>query len=470
MSELSKKGLTQCSVTAFAILLVLLPIFSEQKSLSSFALYIQEKPYFAIDNSTSSRNSTLESGATYRVSNISTPTRIGADPSIGDKMAVSKQEIDEYFRRSDISGNESQWIVEYLKWHSEARVNFFDTELIEKANGPNLLIVYLDPMKQKGGLTDRMKSLGHLLRMAHEEKRVILLKWYQAPLELESFLMPNLLNFTLPINVNTSNPTQLRDSYEGQTGRIKLQKFINQAGNYLHPYGLIWKAMFRPAPEVQQSIDEAFSELSLVEGQYDAVHCRLGHPAFSNKISYNGKVDTGRGYNFKGINRVHAIQSAIRGIRCAKDLADGLTKEGDIGSQVPGLPIYFYADSADLVKTVVEPSSMTPGDSRQNETLSELIEVVSTTRMVARTDAAIAHLENRNNETATDAYASTFVDLYIASKARCVSMGVGRFAYMAAKISGTNCWVRHQVPSSSVGSKWGMTLMSREVPECKLRK
>jgi hypothetical protein len=41
------------------------------------------------------------------------------------------------------------------------------------------------------------------------------------------------------------------------------------------------------------------------------------------------------------------------------------------------------------------------------------------------------------------AYRATFVDLYLAVAARCVTFGVGNFAYLATKISGTTCRIRH---------------------------
>ena len=453
----SRKRLEAAAVFGVCSLLVLLPMVTEYKSLSPLLWNLEQHE----------RDGNITASPT--ASPISADIALGLANESPSNLDSQHSQIDVYFEALPPIDPEISWIRKYLHWHANLRAQYPDTQLIDDANGPKLMIVYLDPKNQGGGLTDRMKSLGHLLQICHKEERLMLLKWYDAPHSLESFLVPHLLNFTVPSHNKTDYPEKLIESFGGSEGRIKIQKFVNQLGQYLNPYGVIWHAIFRPSPTVQDSLSETMSSLGLSEGRFDVVHCRLGHPAYRDKTSYDSKTDKDKGYNFAGVNRVRAISTAMKGIRCSKKLAlEHIDSSKGKDSENTSVPIYFYADSAELVKTIVEPSSLKPGDDSQKAVLEELKTLASATKIVGRTEVKVAHLDRRSNNTSLDAFVSTFVDLYVASKARCVSMGVGRFAYMAAKISGTTCWIRHQVPSSSVGARWGMTIMSREVPKCRL--
>jgi hypothetical protein len=157
-----------------------------------------------------------------------------------------------------------------------------------------------------------------------------------------------------------------------------------------------------------------------------------------------------------------------------------------------------------LILTVIDPTSLTmiiPDDDKDEDQRLALARQGNATRgyhIIGRTDIDIAHLERRrqvidDNKTTTtttttdssslsssfffDAHhINTFVDLYIASTARCISMGLGRFAYLAAKISSSSlddddlCWTRH-IANGVVGigviRQWGMgQIMYKEVPKC----
>ena len=84
-----------------------------------------------------------------------------------------------------------------------------------------------------------------------------------------------------------------------------------------------------------------------------------------------------------------------------------------------------------------------------------------------RTAEHVVHINSQATDSSLDAFASTFVDLYIASHAQCIAMGVGRFAYLAAKLSGTACQVRYETSTLPVvSSRWGMTHMIQETPPC----
>lgn len=468
-------------------LLVILPVVIEQKSLSSIALY-SDQDEIVVSSVNATHNATKSPLVLSKQRpdglqvHLDQPVNVSKIPGASAPESSPTQDpflhqIDQYFDYLPQPQNrsETQWIRDYLYWHREMRKAFPEETLLDNPEGPNVTIVYLDPGTQKGGLTDRMKSLGHVLQRAYREQRVILFKWYDGPLPLESFLVPNILNFTVPSHTTTATAEQLQASYEQEGGKVKLVKFVNQFGNYLHPYGVIWHAIFQPSAPVKEAIDDTMTTLGLVAGKFDAVHCRIGHPAYRNKEKYDNPkdrvVDQEGGFKFEGTNRVRTMSTAIHGIQCAEWVARQQTVFNDstIDSNTKR-SIYFYADSPDLIRTVVTPSSLKARGEEQLSLVEELKKLGSEIKIVGRTNAFIAHLENRKSDTPSDAFMSTFVDLYIAAQARCIAMGVGRFAYMAAKLSGTSCWTRHQIPKSSVGDRWGMTLMSREVPPCRIPK
>jgi hypothetical protein len=460
-------------------LLVILPVTIEQKSLSSISWVFEQD---VVDHSKYLANATHNSTRSQPAFLVQTPDALNDSSKIPGLLTRESSplkypflhQIDRYFEMLHRNSSEIKWIRDYIYWHYEMRKNFPEGELFDNTSGPNITIVYFDPEFQQGGLTDRMKSLGHLLQRSYKEQRVLLFKWYNGPLPLESFVIPHLLNFTVPSHASTTTPKQLRASYDLEGGRVKLVKCINQLGNYLHPYDVIWNAIFQPSIPVKEAVDDTMTTLGLVGGKFDAVHCRIGHPAYRNKQKYEGSkdriIDREGGYKFEGTNRVGAMNTAIHGIQCAKWIAKQHNFSSDDAVGDANRSIYFYSDLPALVKTVVKPSSLKARGEVQLSLVEELKKLGSEIKVVGRTNASTTHLENRKEGTSDDAFLSTFVDLYIAAQARCIAMGVGRFAYMAAKLSGTSCWTRHQTPERSVRDRWGMTLMSREVPSCQIAK
>ena len=502
------------------------------------------------------------------------------------------QRIDEYFSSPQIVQMTSyyeqeqnpplniSWIKEYISWHSTMRQLYpeitifnFNDELSDNSNEnkPKITIVYMDPSYKEGGLTDRFKGLGHLLWRCYNERRVLFLKWYDAPMQLESFLTPNLFNWTLPQSNDhpiLSSPDMLRKHVASTTHadnnspNLNLYTFVSPLGNYLQPFNIIFEAYFTPSKWVQDGINQAYIDLGLKNPtshgraqqhtMYDAVHLRIGHPAFRNKKQYdeksklfemygtlnnnfgNSTTSSGKSNaahsNGSGSNSgfvLRALNSASRAIQCTKSLIESHQHlhVGQQQSSSPSFPpLYFFSDSIDLIRTVIEnyndEANMTASTSlfqpRQGEkqivayqTLRNTIEQYPG-KIIGRPDVPIAHLEQKqshspttestiststnNNNMNKEAHKNTFVDLYIASNARCISLGIGRYAYMSRKISFipiqqqiqrlkqrrqqqqgnysytdnyNDCWMRHALEAdSSTTSQWGMKLMYNEVPKC----
>ena len=108
-------------------------------------------------------------------------------------------------------------------------------------------------------------------------------------------------------------------------------------------------------------------------------------------------------------------------------------------------PIYFFSDSNDLVryftrelqnKTFVTANhTLLKGNAIDWTALQE----IESSHVVARdVDLENAHIDRQKGR-APPAYYGTFVDLFLAINARCITFGIGYYAVFAAKISGTRC-------------------------------
>jgi hypothetical protein len=407
-----------------------------------------------------------------------------------------------------------QWIQNYVAWHQEMRAKFPGSSLVTDPTAPKLLVRTC--FNKCGGLHDRLGKLPWDLYLANQTNRILLLHWcFPAP--LETFLIPNLLDWTLPhglLKTPTSNNKKtcpetvqkIREFFEGHASEKRpgadfwnrsLDSAILRAKNdteflqtkilrhellgmdfdlskrlqALHEtdmlstepsFGTIFfDVFFQPSPELQVALNQAMQQLPpqlLETGQYSAAHCRVRHPK-ATPPGARGKVEKAGGADkwgllFDGMEKDYAIATANKAIQCAQKHL-----------QQPDEPIYFYADSEDLVrymptlypswssspsslgqhettKTNYTPSLRTgrsPLDSTQNHHQN-----VSAVQLVTRTiTGENLHIDRQEANDPAQFY-GTFVDLWIAAHARCVAFGVGNYAYFAYKLSGTSCGLRYQ--------------------------
>jgi hypothetical protein len=391
-------------------------------------------------------------------------------------------ELKTYFHGLTEPSSETQWIHDYLIWHHDMRLQFPDMQLLDHPDAPPLMIAWYRSI-HRGGLTDRTKCLGDLLQQAHQEKRIFLIKWFQAPQDIEAFLEPRLLNFTLPNHFTTTNSTILGDTYGSsikkrqKKGQKVILTHLKQGCkfSFLSPFHVIWHVLFRPSPPVQQAIDTTMSSLKLRPEQFDAVHCRVTHPAFWGKTEFGAglqAIDSHGAFEFEGDNKKKAIDAAIHGIQCASWISNNNNMTSaytDKKKKGKNDVVYFFSDSQDLVRAMAEGENAKPNQQGGDLLIPEVSSLQSEVRIVGRPNAQVVHMLNTNENTPLDAFVSAFVDIYVASQARCLSLGVGNYAYLSAKIkSGPICWVRHQLPSENVASKWGMLGSTTEIPICAL--
>ena len=74
-------------------------------------------------------------------------------------------------------------------------------------------------------------------------------------------------------------------------------------------------------------------------------------------------------------------------------------------------------------------------------------ETVAGLHLISRDSQVDVHIsgyqDNESIPVSWNAYAGTFVDLYIAIQARCLALGVGNFAVLAVQISGSRCVLQY---------------------------
>ena len=137
---------------------------------------------------------------------------------------------------------------------------------------------------------------------------------------------------------------------------------------------------------------------------------------------------------WEGITREFAVDTATDALQCAKTLRNEANE-----------PIYFFSDSNDLVRYLTRELQNETFVSANHTLLKnsavdwKILQEIQTSNVVARD----VNLENthidRQKGRLPPAYYGTFVDLYLAINARCITFGIGYYAVFAAKISGTKC-------------------------------
>jgi hypothetical protein len=261
-------------------------------------------------------------------------------------------------------------------------------------------------------------------------------------------------------------------------------------------FGEVYRAFFCPSSQLQTKLDDTMQALQLQPGRYVAAHARVRHPARYSSYTWRltGKDNTtdadesGLPWAYASRERDAAIASAIHAIQCSRLLLrlEPEKNEASNGSTT----VFFYSDSEDLVRFVTNQTV----SSNNNETVHNSSNSTSLTleawhekaaaalqqpssggtegtgggRIVARRivgDRPTAHLDRGARQHAQlDDYLDTFLDLYIAINARCISYGFGNYAYFAAKISGTTCVQRHEQPEASVGKMWNQQSHGTKCP------
>ena len=418
-----------------------------------------------------------------------------------------------------------KWITSYAAWHNEMRKAYPGSSIFTDPNAPPIIIRYCG--LNCGGLHDRLGQFPMDVYIANQTRRVFFY-WWEKPLSMEEFLLPNtLFNWTIPTEIqdslnlkkdhrrlfkhimhdahfSISNWSQLVDEgiERARYGRYKDDKILRhaiQAHRNEHilesklkelgevdticstsTYGNLFRALFKPVPQIENQIQALHQNLNLLKDNYIAVHLRVRHPSgipeterddilvskkqgvlddkTGNFAGDQREVETGihsadrQGLLWSGKSKDYAVSLTTRALQCSQTVPNYSHTE----------PIYLFSDSSDLVHYFTKelPNKLTtnriddgnvrrgsPKQSMKDKFL-ELQTWAATKGMNVISRPNITHEENYHIDLQrghpVQSYYATFVDLFVASQARCVLYGCGRYGKFAAKLSGNSCELWYQ--------------------------
>lgn len=316
------------------------------------------------------------------------------------------------------------WMNDYFNWHHQQR------ELLRPhtVRGVRFLLMECWPWQRIcGGTADRLRSIPLIIKIAHQTKRLLMIKWGR-PAELEEFLVPpqggldwRVPDWLIPHLANQSNfhpatrvekLVHLANLVDEQVVATRLQvhdhgsKFYNEnrreVGEPLFRdiYSLLWSRVFTPTPPITTLIEQQLQSLDLMPGQYTAAHVRALY------LEQERKPEQLKTW-------------ATNAVNCASMLR-------------PGVPILFASDSTYATQMALE-----YGQTRGSHVV------------VARTTAATAqplHLDKATTtEVSPEHYYDTFVDLYLLGMSHCLTYNIGGYGKWGLLLGyNSSCGMRHQ--------------------------
>jgi hypothetical protein len=208
-------------------------------------------------------------------------------------------------------------------------------------------------------------------------------------------------------------------------------------------FGNIFHHFFQLNPKVDEILQNVSSQLGLIPGHYTIAHSRVRHPkAYPMGETFNGQFISNAdktGLPFVGRFKDLAVEIGSKAIVCAAKL-QGNNED----------PIYFMADSSDLVTYLTRDLTNNTFVSSHGEWFTDETSANATAKALVSTHNVVARDQNvpnahidKNKGRPPEAYYATFIDLFLSIRAKCVSFGIGNYALFATKISGTRCKVRY---------------------------
>ncbi|GFH55460.1 hypothetical protein CTEN210_11936 [Chaetoceros tenuissimus] len=230
--------------------------------------------------------------------------------------------------------------------------------------------------------------------------------------------------------ISVLNKVFYANSYKGQVPILHPWMQWSHVDSMEH----IFRVMFMPIPAIARNINATMAQLGLVEGNYTSVHLRARYPTgmMSKLIGKNNTNahDKGNHYvKFEGAYKGHLMSLATNALEC------GLLLDKDSAS-----PIFFIADSTDLVHHVTTNNTITVNDTKSVEPVGFL---------EGRTNIPHFGFIENGTHTAEDFY-PLFEDLLIVGGSKCVAFGIGSFGAFGAGLAGNRCRALHQQPNGEV--------------------
>ena len=311
------------------------------------------------------------------------------------------------------------WLHEYFQWHQQVKSQ------LTKDNWKDHRYLVMTCLKGMncGGITDRLRPVLAMLRVAHMTNRILLVYW-ERPFPLEEFLVPpqgGLLDWRVPsfiqpeLNTNTMTPTghwkRIANTKDERTILVTQYQSWNYGWLWYDEQGKdkgelsaievfkdVWNSVFVPSPPVQAMIDSNRQELGLVPGEFATAHIRALWTIKSRTLKETTVM----------------VKNAMN---CASHLR-------------PGGPFLVTSDHLEALSEA------------QKYGAEKGVQVI--TPSYDREPLHVGmHNESDTSVTPQDFY-SAFVDIYLIAMTRCVAVGPGGYGYWG-QILGYNhtCWIRH---------------------------
>ena len=203
---------------------------------------------------------------------------------------------------------------------------------------------------------------------------------------------------------------------------------------------------FQPSPALDLQLQQVERNLGIETRKFNAVHCRIRHPkSFDSNSNISNEeiipfLDS-HGFNWTSEElRHHAIKHALKALSCHS-------------SSKEQTPTYFFSDTLELSKFVINEGDLTSNMSKLEREARTTFDAMD---IVARNDSSDKNRHiDREKYGDPPSYFGTFIDLYIAMRAECITFGIGNYAFFAAKLSGTSCRYMYEK------ERWGFIVSSK---------
>eukprot|EP00934_Nitzschia_sp_Nitz4_P005259 Nitzschia sp. Nitz4//scaffold9_size221794//195908//196897//NITZ4_001381-RA/size221794-exonerate_protein2genome-gene-0.25-mRNA-1//1//CDS//3329561106//5249//frame0 len=314
---------------------------------------------------------------------------------------------------------------DYFQWHSKVRSELNETNWRSQKY---LILRCSDAEHKCGGLADRLKPLPFFIRVAAKTQRLFLIRW-EKPAKLEEFLLPNILNWSVPEWMETEIKNKTVDqcvrllsravfdwSHNGSDvtvfetrvqdvdgGERYYQQLVNDPSDtYENIYHTLFRALFQPSPPIAKLVKAKMRQGNLVAGDFAVAHYRAFY-AIEDK---------------KDLMTTNLLRKyALNAVACASELK-------------PGGPVYLASDSRDAVEAMKQYA-------REGN------------RSIVSWDGDEAlHVDKFSswNAPPPSSFYSVFVDLLIMANSRCTAYGQGGFGRFASLLSyNASCTRRHVI-------------------------
>ena len=122
-----------------------------------------------------------------------------------DKSAPYSPEQSKLNQQQSTNSNNNpllpKWLSDYFDWHISMRKQFPGESILTHPDSPGVLIKSC--AYKCGGLHDRLGGLGWDLYLANQTRRVFMIHWC-IPAPIEHYLVPNIVDWTVPYNESSS--------------------------------------------------------------------------------------------------------------------------------------------------------------------------------------------------------------------------------------------------------------------------